>query len=80
MSRFPAQSFGPWSNRFLHNLAANTFDKVSAAQEGAPIIIMHGLFGTKQNWNSIGKSLNAYSSPTRKVRLFSYIYIYIFAV
>lgn len=67
--------FGPccWSSRqrLLHNLAANTFDQVSGGpQEGSPIIIMHGLFGSKQNWSSISKALNAQSTPTRKVRFF----------
>lgn len=56
------------SQRLLHNLASNTFDKVSSSKEVSPIVIMHGLFGTKQNWSSISKALNANSSPTRKVR------------
>lgn len=32
-----------------------------------PLIIMHGLFGSKGNWNSLCKALNARTVPQRKV-------------
>lgn len=63
----------PFGERLLHNLSANTCDKVPSPSGVAPIVIMHGLFGTKKNWGSICKALNAYSSPIRKVHFYNYI-------
>lgn len=57
-----------FSRRSLNNLAHNVYEQVPAGSvETAPICILHGLFGSKQNWSSIAKALNAKTSPTRQV-------------
>lgn len=33
----------------------------------SPILIMHGLFGSKQNWKSVSKVLAAKTKPERKI-------------
>lgn len=55
------------SHRLLHNLASNTYDKEPSSEDTAPIVIMHGLFGSRKNWGTISKALNANTKPTRKV-------------
>ena len=37
--------------------------------QGLPVVIMHGLFGSKFNWNSLAKAINAKTEPNRKVRI-----------
>lgn len=32
---------------------------LGSSKAGKPLLIIHGFFGSKQNWNSLGKSLNA---------------------
>lgn len=49
-------------------MAYNSYEATSATENNAnPVIIMHGLFGSKQNWRSICKALHAKSIPCRKV-------------
>lgn len=33
----------------------------------SPLVIMHGLFGSKANWNSLCKALHQKTSPQRKI-------------
>ncbi|CAG9815156.1 unnamed protein product [Phaedon cochleariae] len=35
--------------------------------QASPLIIMHGLFGSKSNWNSLCKAYNQKSNPPRKI-------------
>lgn len=51
------------------NLAYNSYENEESRDEGA-VVIMHGLFGSKQNWKSICKALHSKSRPNRKVRNF----------
>ncbi|KAF2880818.1 hypothetical protein ILUMI_25351 [Ignelater luminosus] len=41
--------------------------KRPSSDAALPLIIVHGLFGSKRNWNSISKVLNAKTVPQRKV-------------
>ncbi|KAI9019360.1 Alpha/Beta hydrolase protein [Phycomyces nitens] len=34
-----------------------TFDKYSASSDKSPLVICHGLFGSKQNWKSLAKAM-----------------------
>uniref|UniRef100_A0A6P7GFP2 sn-1-specific diacylglycerol lipase ABHD11 n=1 Tax=Diabrotica virgifera virgifera TaxID=50390 RepID=A0A6P7GFP2_DIAVI len=44
-------------------LAYKTYNNSAAP----PLVIIHGLFGTKTNWSTIGKSFNDNTIPSRKV-------------
>lgn len=50
-------------------LSYNAYDKtnVSDSDKGLPLIIMHGLFGSKQNWRSLCKAIVERTNPVRKV-------------
>lgn len=50
------------------SLAYNSYESNENSNDVAPVIIMHGLFGSKQNWKSICKALQSKSQPSRKVR------------
>lgn len=72
-NRCVARSFHVTSiNRSLSNpvnLAYNSYENADNGNDGAgAVVIMHGLFGSKQNWKSICKALHAKSDPKRKVR------------
>lgn len=49
--------------RYVHRLA---FD-VYGGGVAPPLLIFHGLFGSKNNWKEIGKTLKAILQPTRKI-------------
>ncbi|KAG4066606.1 hypothetical protein HA402_007242 [Bradysia odoriphaga] len=52
------------------NLAYNSYENVDDQNEGSnegAVVIMHGLFGSKQNWKSICKALSQKSNPKRKI-------------
>lgn len=47
-----------------------SFDKYDAKRDsttGNPVLILHGLFGSRQNWRAISKRLNADLNPYRPV-------------
>ncbi|XP_026476966.1 protein ABHD11-like isoform X2 [Ctenocephalides felis] len=46
-------------------LAFNSYETTKSGDERSPLIIMHGLLGSKQNWNSISKAIHA--KTNRKV-------------
>ncbi|CAO1352826.1 unnamed protein product [Diamesa hyperborea] len=46
-------------------LAFTNYENKSS--ESPPLIIMHGLFGSKSNWNSLCKALVLKANPTRKI-------------
>lgn len=56
-----------WCKSNTVNLAYNSYENEVSRNEGS-VVIMHGLFGSKQNWKSICKALHAKSNPKRKVR------------
>lgn len=43
------------------------FNVYGSAEEAPPLIVMHGLFGSKQNWRGIGKALEKKLISKRKV-------------
>lgn len=50
------------------HMAFKTYDCTSNdADAGFPLIIMHGLFGSKRNWNSLSKVLCQKTVPPRKI-------------
>ncbi|CRL01632.1 CLUMA_CG014302, isoform A [Clunio marinus] len=57
--------------RKLHNAVAlsNTEyqSKDGKEAQGNPFIIMHGLFGSKSNWNSLCKAFSQKANPRRKI-------------
>lgn len=49
-------------------MAYNSYEATTTPETNAnPVVIMHGLFGSKQNWRSICKALHSKSIPCRKV-------------
>lgn len=46
-----------WCKSNPVNLAYNLYEHEVTKNEGS-VVIMHGLFGSKQNWKSICKALN----------------------
>lgn len=47
--------------------AYNNVDNRPSDVTAAPILILHGLFGSKQNWKSLSKVLASKTNPNRKV-------------
>lgn len=45
-----------WNNTVVNNKNA-----------AAPIVILHGLFGSKQNWKSFSKAMLGQTNPPRRV-------------
>ncbi|XP_058822556.1 protein ABHD11-like [Topomyia yanbarensis] len=43
------------------------YDTVKSESNGAPVLILHGLFGSKFNWNSLSKAFHQKTKPTRKI-------------
>lgn len=39
----------------------------SSSERIPPLIVMHGLFGSKGNWNSLCKAMQSKSNPSRKI-------------
>lgn len=52
-----------WNNTVVNNKNA-----------AAPIVIMHGLFGSKQNWRSFSKAMLGQTIPPRRVCVYFYYY------
>lgn len=52
-------------------LSYNVYDKVKSDPNTSPVLILHGLFGSKSNWNSLSKAFHQKTHPTRKV-MFDY--------
>lgn len=44
-----------------------TYESAAGSSQTPPLIIMHGLFGSKSNWNSLCKVYNQKTSPPRKI-------------
>lgn len=44
-----------------------TFESTLAQNNTSPLIVMHGLFGSKSNWKSLCKAIQKKSNPQRKV-------------
>ncbi|VEN53243.1 unnamed protein product [Callosobruchus maculatus] len=51
------------------NLSYATYESTTADRpsQAAPLVIMHGLFGSKSNWNSLSKVYQQKCNPQRKV-------------
>ncbi|XP_055544997.1 protein ABHD11-like [Wyeomyia smithii] len=48
-------------------LSFNVYDMVQSASHGSPVLVLHGLFGSKYNWNSLSKAFHQKTKPTRKI-------------
>lgn len=44
-----------------------TYESTIAPNNISPLIVMHGLFGSKSNWKSLCKAIQKKSNPSRKV-------------
>lgn len=44
-----------------------TYESTVAQNNTSPLIVMHGLFGSKSNWKSLCKAIQKKSTPLRKV-------------
>lgn len=44
-----------------------TLFKGDAENDSSPVLVMHGLFGSKANWNSLCKVMHAKTSPCRRI-------------
>lgn len=45
----------------------NTRNNIDGPQKPPPLVIMHGLFGSKSNWNSLCKVYEQKTKPQRKI-------------
>lgn len=48
-------------------LSYNSYETTNTKTESHPLVVMHGLFGSKQNWKSLCKAIQQKSNPYRKV-------------
>uniref|UniRef100_A0A336MY73 sn-1-specific diacylglycerol lipase ABHD11 n=1 Tax=Culicoides sonorensis TaxID=179676 RepID=A0A336MY73_CULSO len=51
-------------------LAYSSYEKLYKTckdRENNPLIVMHGLFGAKSNWNSLCKAIHAKTNPNKKI-------------
>jgi len=57
---FSLLTFRYFSRNVPVKLAYASYESVNGAMEDAkqPIVIMHGLFGSKNNWNSLSKAIH----------------------
>lgn len=59
----------------------NVKPELSKSDASPPVLILHGLFGSRQNWRGISKRLNADLNPYRPVRSNCYAFsIQIFSI
>jgi pimeloyl-ACP methyl ester carboxylesterase len=45
-------------NKFQFRTISMSYNRFNGSASKTPLIILHGLFGSKQNWNSLAKQLN----------------------
>lgn len=50
-------------------LSYNAYDKIESDPPVSPVLVLHGLFGSKFNWNSLSKAFHQKTKPTRTVSL-----------
>lgn len=79
LKRFHKFQFLPVTvNQFVRNASTTetlepvkmsyaTFESTLAQNNTSPLIVMHGLFGSKSNWKSLCKTIQKKSNPQRKV-------------
>lgn len=48
-------------------LSFAAYETPTETNKGHPFVILHGLFGSKQNWTSLSKAFHQKTSPQRKV-------------
>lgn len=48
-------------------LSYSVYDKLPSDQTTPPVLILHGLFGSKFNWNSLSKAFHQKTKPTRRI-------------
>jgi abhydrolase domain-containing protein 11 len=48
-------------------IAYSSYENVTSTHNTPPLVVMHGLFGSKFNWNSLCKAIHGKTSPTRKI-------------
>ncbi|GAB0098925.1 alpha/beta hydrolase domain-containing protein 11 [Sergentomyia squamirostris] len=61
-------------SRFVHSVQSVklSYDEylpknLEVAEEASPLLIMHGLFGSRQNWRGISKRLTQVLNPSRRI-------------
>ncbi|XP_055635477.1 protein ABHD11-like [Toxorhynchites rutilus septentrionalis] len=54
-------------NRSPLELSYTVYDKTKGDPNTPPVLILHGLFGSKSNWNSLSKAFQQKTNPTRKI-------------
>ncbi|XP_055600402.1 protein ABHD11-like [Uranotaenia lowii] len=60
-------TFGPLRNLVPVELSYNVYEKTKSDPQTPPLLILHGLFGSKSNWNSLSKAFNQKTKPVRKI-------------
>lgn len=48
-------------------LAFTRYENNSTPSDAPPILVLHGLFGSKSNWNSLAKAFHRNTNPLRKI-------------
>lgn len=48
-------------------LSYNAYDKIESDPPVSPVLVLHGLFGSKFNWNSLSKAFHQKTKPTRSI-------------
>ncbi|XP_001863078.2 protein ABHD11 [Culex quinquefasciatus] len=48
-------------------LSYTVYDKVASDSSTPPVLVLHGLFGSKANWNSLSKAFHQKTKPIRKI-------------
>lgn len=48
-------------------LSFNAYDNIQSETNAAPVLVLHGLFGSKFNWNSLSKAFHQKTKPTRTI-------------
>lgn len=48
-------------------LSFTRYENNASDSNAPPVLVLHGLFGSKSNWNSLGKAFHKNTKPVRKV-------------
>lgn len=65
--RFPVRCVSTAETLEPINMSYATYESTSNQDQSTPFIVIHGLFGSKSNWNSMCKAYNQKCKPSRKI-------------